>query len=277
LILYNKIGMIVSRELIIGVEFMCMVLWASNCHLQYKLVVAANRDEFYKRPTLTAAFWPDHPRLLAGKDIKDGGTWMGITTTGRFTTLTNYRDPSNHNPHALSRGHLVRNYLEGNLAPEIYLKNLLNGEEEYNDFNLLAGTLDNLYYLSNREKVIRKVTNGFHGMSNSMLDVPWPKVTRGLKSLEACLQDRDVNVEQLFELMADKNQPPDHELPQTGISLELERQLAPAFVEMQDYGTRSTTVILVDRNNFVQFWERSFTPLQPDKWTEVYYEFKVDL
>ncbi len=255
---------------------MCMILWASDCHLKYKLVVAANRDEFYNRPTLPADYWPDHPRILAGKDIKHGGTWMGITTTGRFATLTNYRDPSNYDPQALSRGHLVQGYLENDLSPASYLKNLSNGKEEYNGFNLLTGTFDNLYYFSNQEKIIHKVEKGFHGMSNSLLDVPWPKVARGIKALEGCLQSREVNVESLFALMADRTQPPDHELPQTGVSLELERQLAPAFVKMQDYGTRSTTVILVDHSNYVQFRERSFKPGQPNTWTEICYDFKVE-
>ncbi len=255
---------------------MCMVLWASDCHPQYKLVLAANRDEYYNRPTLAADYWPDHPRILAGKDMKHGGTWMGITTTGRFATLTNYRDPSNYNPDALSRGHLVQRYLENDLSPESYLKNLLNGTKEYNGFNLLAGTCDNLFYFSNREKLVRKIEKGFHGLSNSLIDVPWPKVTRGIKALETCLQSREVNAECLFELMADRNQPPDHELPQTGVSLELERLLAPAFVEMQGYGTRSTTVILVDHSNYVQFRERSYKPGQPNTWTEVYYDFKAE-
>ncbi len=255
---------------------MCTVLWASDCHTQYKLVVAANRDEFYKRPTLQAAFWPDNPKLLAGKDMQHGGTWMGITTTGRFATLTNYRDPSNHNPRALSRGHLVQKYLEGNLEPEDYLDNLIDMKDEFNGFNLLAGTLDDLYYFSNLEKLVRKVARGCHGLSNSLLDVPWPKVSRGIEALSACLQKRTIDPEDLFELMSDRHQPPDHELPETGVSLELERLLAPVYVEMKDYGTRSTTVILVDRSNYVQFWERSFVPWQSATWTEVHYEFKIN-
>ncbi len=255
---------------------MCMVLWASDCHDEYKLVVAANRDEFYKRPTLPAAFWPDNPQLLAGKDMQHGGTWMGITTTGRFATLTNYRDPSNHNPHAISRGQLVQKYLEGNLAPASYLEKLVDMKENFNGFNLLAGTLDDLYYFSNLEKVVRKVEKGCHGLSNNLLDVPWPKVTRGKEALATCLQKPDIGLEKLFEIMADKYMPPDHELPQTGVSLELERLLAPAFVEMPDYGTRTTTVILIDRSNYVQFWERSFIPGQKDTRSQVYYEFRVD-
>ncbi|KUG05473.1 hypothetical protein ASZ90_017155 [hydrocarbon metagenome] len=256
---------------------MCMVLWANDCHPEYKLVVAANRDEFYQRPTLPAAFWSDNPQLLAGKDMLHGGTWMGVTTTGRFSTLTNYRDPSNHNPQALSRGHLVQKYLEGSPGPVSYMEKLIDIKEEFNGFNLLAGNLDDLYYFSNLEKRVIKVEKGCHGLSNSLLDVPWPKVTRGIEALSTCINNHDIVLEDLFELMADRHQPPDYELPQTGVSLELERLLAPAFVVMQDYGTRSTTVILVDRSNYVQFWERSFVPLEPGTWTEVHYEFQVEV
>ncbi len=255
---------------------MCTVLWASDVHPEYKLVVAANRDEFFIRPTLPAAFWPDHPWVLAGQDLKHGGTWMGITTTGRFATLTNYRDPLKHNPQALSRGHLVQRYLEGSMAPTEYLQSLLEKNGNLNDYNLLAGTVEQLFYFSNRDKVIRQVENGLHGLSNSLLDVPWPKVTRGLSALEAELQHRDIKVERLFEIMADRHQADDNQLPQTGVSLEMERKLSPAFVEMEGYGTRSTSVILVDRSNSVQFWERSFIPLQPSEWSEVHYQFIVE-
>ncbi|NLO22503.1 MAG: NRDE family protein [Syntrophomonadaceae bacterium] len=255
---------------------MCIVLWASDCHDKYKLVVAANRDEFYQRPTLPAEFWPENPAILAGKDMKHGGTWMGITLAGGFATLTNFRDPANYNPNAPSRGHLVQEYLESTADAQSYMQKILAAGLDFNGFNLLAGTVDELYYLSNQERIIRPVAKGYHGLSNSLLDVPWPKVTRGLRNLAACLQKSHIEVEDLFEMMADRHQPPDQQLPQTGVSLEMERLLAPAFVEMQDYGTRTTTVILVDRNNLVQFRERSFVPPLQGNWTEVRYQFQLE-
>lgn len=254
---------------------MCMVLWASDCHDKYKLVVAANRDEFYQRPTQPADFWPENPAILAGKDMKHGGTWMGITSKGRFATLTNFRDPANFNPQAPSRGHLVQEYLASTNDAQSYMQKILATGLAFNGFNLLAGTVDEIYYLSNQEKIIRRVTKGYHGLSNSLLDAPWPKVTRGLSNLAVSLQKSSIEVEDLFKLMADRNQPPDHQLPQTGVSLEMERLLAPAFVEMQDYGTRTTTIILVDRNNLVHFWERSFGSRQPDTWSQRHYQFQV--
>ena len=130
---------------------MCTILFAYDCHPRYKLVAAANRDEFYQRPTASAAFWSDNPNILAGRDLKEGGTWMGITNNGRFAGLTNYRDPSSFRPEAKSRGHLVTNYLNTNLAPETYAANLVDGGSTYNGFNLLMATNESMYYYSNRE------------------------------------------------------------------------------------------------------------------------------
>lgn len=254
---------------------MCLILFAYDCHPRYQLVVAANRDEFYERTALPASFWPDNLDILAGKDLKQGGTWMGVTTTGRFAGLTNYRDPSTYNTDAPSRGYLVQDYLTGQLHPESYIANLPDQGAAYNGFNLLMGTPDSLYCFSNREKQLRKVEKGVHGLSNSLLDVPWPKVSKGIKSLADCLQQVDIEAESLFRIMADQEQPLDQDLPQTGVSLEAERMLAPAFVVSPKYGTKTSTVILIERNHRIRFWERSFIPGQVDKFSEVYYEFEV--
>lgn len=254
---------------------MCLILFAYDCHPQYQLVVAANRDEYYKRPALPAAFWPDNPAILAGKDLQQGGTWMGVTTMGRWAALTNYRDPASFKALAPSRGLLVQNYLISDVAPESYIGNLGNEEVVYNGYNLLVGTYDSLYYYSNQEKLIRKVEKGCHGLSNSLLDVPWPKVKKGINSLAACLRNEDIKVADLFAIMADRKQPDDQDLPYTGVSLELERMLAPAYVVSEKYGTKSTTVILVDRNHNVEFWERSFTAGNMETGNEAHYSFKV--
>lgn len=253
---------------------MCMILFAYDCHPTYQLVVAANRDEFYNRPTSAAEFWKDNPDILAGRDLQEGGSWMGITTGGRFAALTNYRDPASYKSQFPSRGHLVQNYLSSYLAPESYIEKLDSEGAMYNGFNLLLGTYKSLYYYSNREKLIRKVEKGVHGLSNSLLDVPWPKVSKGINAICDVLQDEDIDVEHLFDIMADREQPDDWTLPQTGVSLEMERMLAPAYVMSPNYGTRGTTIILLDRKHHVQFWERSFLSMQMDKWKEVYYEFK---
>lgn len=253
---------------------MCLILFAYDCHPQYQLVVAANRDEFYKRPTLPANFWPDNPDILAGKDLREGGTWTGITTAGRFAALTNYRDPSSYKREAPSRGHLVQKYLAGNMEPEAYIDNLPDGGAAYNGFNLLLGTPASLYYYSNRERITRRVEKGIHGLSNSLLDVPWPKVVKGTRALENIMQNDNISAESLFAMLADREQPDDRDLPETGVGLEMERILAPAFVISPNYGTGLSTVILVDRENNIQFWERSYINRNPDTWNEVYFEVK---
>lgn len=254
---------------------MCLVLFALDCHPRYQLVLASNRDEFYERPTLPASFWPDHLELLAGKDLRQGGTWLGVTTGGRFAVLTNYRDPSNYQPEGPSRGKLVHKYLSTNLDPKTYIENLGDIVEKYNGFNLLFGTISSLYYYSNLEKRIRHVKKGVHGLSNSLLDVPWPKVTRGIKTLANIIKQEDIAVDDLFAMMADREQPDDVDLPRTGVSLEWERLLAPMLVTGKNYGTRASTILLADRNNRVQLWERSFVPADMTVANEVYYEFDI--
>jgi uncharacterized protein with NRDE domain len=256
---------------------MCLILFAYDCHPGYRLIVAANRDEFYQRPTLPASFWDDNPQILAGRDLREGGTWMGITTTGRFAALTNYRDPAANKLSAPSRGHLVCEYLQGNLSPGQYIEELSDKVNAYNGFNLLLSDYGSLYYYSNREQMLCQVSKGIHGLSNSLLDVPWPKVTTGLKAFTNVVQEEDIDVEQLFSVMTSREEPDDRELPDTGLTLEMERMLAPVFVNIPDYGTRLTTVILVDRNNGVRFWERSYIDKKPDAWEQVHYEFQVQL
>ena len=254
---------------------MCLILFAYDCHPRYKLVVAANRDEFYNRPTLPANYWQDNPHILAGRDLKEGGTWMGITTSGRFAALTNYRDPSRNKKGAPSRGRLVSDYLAGTMSPLSYIEHIPDKGQAYNGFNLLIGDCNSLYYYSNLEQLPRRVMAGIHGLSNALLDDPWPKVVKGKQELQAALQDGEVDTGQLFAILADQEQPDDRDLPHTGVSLEMERKLAPAFVTMSGYGTKTSTVILIDHRQQVRLWERTFTGERPDMWTEVYYECEL--
>lgn len=255
---------------------MCLILFAYDCHPSYQLVVAANRDEFYNRPTLQAAFWQDKPDLLAGRDLEQGGTWMGITTAGAFAALTNYREAEQNDPKAPSRGHLVQNFLYSTDSPEGYINSLQSKGADYNGFNLLLGSTKDLKYYSNREQALHTVERGIHGLSNSLLDVPWPKVNKGMKGLACSIKEQELDVEGLFEIMGDQAKAEDHELPQIGHTLELERLLSSAHIVSADYGTRSTTVLLVGRNSRVQFWERSFTLMQDHQhYNQVYYEFAI--
>ena len=237
---------------------MCLIIFSYDNHPEYRLILAANRDEFYERPTAPLGFWPDAPEILAGRDLKEKGTWMGIDRSGRFAALTNFRDPASLQPDAPSRGALVRNFLSGLLPPETYLNDLRPSGERYNGFNLLVGDRYHLYYYSNRMKRIRKLKPGIYGLSNRFLNTPWPKVETGKQEFDRILSHDRIDTESLFCLLADRTRPPDDQLPNTGIGVKLERLLSSRFIFSGDYGTRSSSVLLIGRNQRVQFSERTF-------------------
>ena len=238
---------------------MCLILAAVDAHPAYRLIIAANRDEFYDRPTLPAAFWKEPPGLLAGRDLRGGGTWMGITREGRMAAITNYRDPASNRKSAPSRGRLVTGFLAGEDEPGIYIARLMPEAARYNGFNLLAGDRKDLYWYSNRGEGIRRLGPGIHGLSNRLLDTPWPKVTRAKKMFRHVLSaGDDVDPEALFRLLEDRMRPADKDLPDTGMGLELERILSPIFITSPAYGTRSSSILLMDREGDVTFLERTF-------------------
>jgi uncharacterized protein with NRDE domain len=238
---------------------MCLILFAYETHPCHRLAFAANRDEFYARKTRPARFWKRAPQVLAGKDLKEGGTWMGITLSGRFAAVTNYREPGSQKSEALSRGFLVLDFLMEEYSPRKYLEKIRKKAECYNGFNLLAGDTQRLYHYSNRGEDIRKIEPGIHGLSNHLLDTPWPKVEKGKRMLaETLSKPKPLKPESLFAILEDNSKPPDDSLPDTGVSLEWERILSPLFVSSQVYGTRSSTVLLWDSDGTVQFTERTF-------------------
>jgi uncharacterized protein with NRDE domain len=237
---------------------MCLIVFAYDCHPNYRLILAANRDEFYRRPTAAAEFWPDCPQVLAGRDLEAGGTWLGVTRGGRFAALTNYRDPAAHRDGARSRGELVQAYLCGDLSPEEYLAIAGENDNLYNGYNLLVGDAAGLHYHSNRSGETLPVAAGVHGLSNHLLDTPWPKVARTKAGLEACLSTTGTEVEPLFALLADRTAATDGDLPSTGVNLDWERLLSPVFIASADYGSRSSTVLTIDRCGRVAFHERSW-------------------
>lgn len=238
---------------------MCLILFALDSHPDYRLVLAANRDEFFRRPTAPAAFWDDAPQLLAGRDLQSGGTWLGITTDGRFAAITNYRDPASYRREAPSRGRLVSDFLRGAMAPSVYLAQLHEEGSGYNGFNLIFGDSARLCCFSNRASLPPAIPPGIHGLSNHLLDTPWPKVSSGREALQRVLNALPpLDPKALFALLADRNIPSDRLLPDTGVGIERERLLAPLFIDTPDYGTRSSTLLLIDRENRVTFLERTF-------------------
>jgi uncharacterized protein with NRDE domain len=238
---------------------MCLILFAWQTHPRYPLVVAANRDEFYKRPTAAAEFWQESPQLLAGRDLQAGGTWLGVTLQGRFAAITNYREPQKKElPLEQSRGHLVRDFLLDRKKPVDYANKLQQQGDKYRGFNVLLGDLSALVYISNRSEKTVEVLPGSHGMSNHLLDTHWPKVHWGCNKLDALLKHEQVDPEALLELLADRSVVSGDEPP--GFELQLAPELITRmmFIVSPEYGTRSSTVLLVDRDGGVVFVERQF-------------------
>jgi len=237
---------------------MCLIIFSYDRHPDYRLILAANRDEFFDRATAPLAFWTDAPGILAGRDLKANGTWMGIDRFGRFAALTNFRDPASLRPDAPSRGALVRDFLRDSLTPRTYLEALHSMADRYNGFNLLVGDRHRLYYFSNRTGETRKLDPGIYGLSNRFLDTPWPKVETGKQEFERILSRDRIETESLFRLLADHTRPSDDKLPNTGVGLELERMLSSRFITGEAYGTRSSSVLVIGRDHRVRFSERTF-------------------
>ena len=238
---------------------MCLIVFAYDCHPDYQLILGANRDEFRDRPTDSAGFWSSAPYLLAGRDTRAGGTWMGVTATGKLAAVTNYRGSRRKETEPLSRGKLVSKFLmDETLTAEGYQEALRRDCQRYDGFNILYGSFKKLCYFSNRGGPSGLISPGIHGLSNHLLDTPWPKVTIAKSRLAAIVQHATVDPEQIFMALSDPAPFADNLLPDTGVGLELERMLSPIFIENEAYGTRSSTVLMVGRNGHVTFIERVF-------------------
>jgi uncharacterized protein with NRDE domain len=237
---------------------MCLIFFALKQHPDYKLIIAGNRDEFYKRKTSAAAFWPENPSLLAGRDLEAMGTWLGITKQGRISMLTNYRDPVNINPTAPSRGKLVSDFLMSDTPPETYLLEVAKRGSRYNGFNLVAGNESELWYYSNYGGAIEKMATGYHGLSNHLMDTPWPKVQGGKSEFARIVIDSNANPDMLLDFLYNEERAADDLLPNTGLALDWERALSSMFIKTTGYGSRSSTVILINQKNEVSFTERVY-------------------
>lgn len=242
---------------------MCLILLANDAHPRWRLVVAANRDEFFARPTAPADWWSDAPGVLAGRDLRGGGTWMGVTASGRFAALTNVREPGRHREGAPSRGALVADYLTGGAAPEDYAAEAAVRGAAYNGFNLLAGRVDGpVCYASNRADGWAALPPGVSGVSNALLDTPWHKVVAGKRALAEALRDAGEDPPALEAALLDaltRAEPaPEAMLPATGVPPALERALSAAFIRAADigYGTRAQTLLLAARDGTVTYVER---------------------
>lgn len=240
---------------------MCLINFHLNEHPNYKLIVVANRDESYARPTAPANFWKDHPDILAGRDLLGMGTWLGVTKQGRFAALTNFRD-FNQQPNVdtkITRGEIVKSYLESDLSPQSYLEKIHQHKDHYEGFNVIVGNINQLFYYNNIEMKIKEVHNGTHGLSNHMLNTPWPKVTKSKQKFEEYIMDhRVIGANDLLDIFSDNEFAADDMLPNTGVGLDLERQLSPLFIKTPNYGTRCSTVLFIDHDNYLTLVERTY-------------------
>lgn len=239
---------------------MCLIIFALNQHPKYKLIIAANRDEFFSRPTLEADFWEEENSILGGRDVQSGGTWFGMNKNGRFIAITNYRDPKNEKKDAISRGELSKKFLLQNQNVSEFLKDVSKDKKKYNGFNFLLSddNFENMYHYSNVTDRSMKIEDGIHGLSNHVLDSPWPKVQKGTNLLSNILQSESINSSEIVAMLRNETEAPDNLLPKTGISYDLEKKLSPVFISMKGYGTRCSTALFVDTSNDLSFLEVTY-------------------
>lgn len=240
---------------------MCILFIAIDQHKDYPLIIAANRDEFHQRPTRPSHVWNRPSRILAGKDELANGTWMGINKFGHIAAITNIRAPGKEVNNAISRGGLVTDFLDEQPDSADYHQQIETSRRRYNGYNLLFGKLTALSVYNNFEDDLQVLDAGVYGLSNAMLNTPWPKLDTGKAELARyCQQEQPIEFDQLFALL--KNNTPAHDdvLPKTGVPIEWEKKLSSIFIESPNYGTRSSTLLLIDKQQQVYWQERTFDP-----------------
>jgi len=236
---------------------MCLLGLALDPHPSLRLVLAANRDEAHDRPTRAAGRWEDAPQVIAGRDLRAGGTWLGVTTSGRLAAITNVRARSARRE-GRSRGEIPRAFLEGSAAPSVFVAAIVARAQEYPAFNLVVGDATALLY-ANETGSRQPLGSGIHALSNGRFEDPWPKASRIKRALLGAIwAGGDVDVAGLFRALRDDAPASDDELPDTGVPLEVERLLAPPFIVSPSYGTRSSAVLVIERSGGIRFEERSY-------------------
>ncbi len=257
---------------------MCVILFALRQNKRYPFIVAANRDEYYNRPTIAADYWPDLPEVIAGRDKQAGGTWLGLGRRGRFAAITNHYEPGRHNPRLQSRGDLVTGFLITDESLDEYSRKLDHSQESYNGYGLIFGSFAHLRYQTNRDSQIVNITEGVHGLSNHFLNTPWPRVEKGKRKLLEITQSEDqLEVEQLFHILLESDaSSADHSEKSTSDILHaIDPAQMPIFIRLKDYGTRSSSVVLVDCDGTVTFEERTFDPSSGKILAQRKFEYRV--
>lgn len=237
---------------------MCLVVFAWQAHPQYRLILAGNRDESHRRPTQDAHWWPDNDTILAGRDLQAGGTWLAIDKSGRFATVTNFREGQKSTGNLESRGTLVTDFVTGFQSLQQFESSISN--TQYAGFSLLASDGESMSYFSNRDDLESKLDPGLYGLSNASLDTPWTKVIRAKAGLESLIENDAVNETELMRLLSDRKPAPVGAIDNEDLPFKIARAISAAFIVTPEYGTRSTTTLLWGRNDAIEFCERRFDP-----------------
>lgn len=247
---------------------MCLIVFAWKIVPGIPLIAAGNRDEFYNRPALAAHWWEDQPNIYAGRDLQGGGTWMGVTRTGRFASITNIRAPLDKRTDVPSRGELVADFLAGNASAGAFIESLANRAHNYNGFNLLLGDADELIWYSNGRiddpRNGKPLEPGVYGLSNASLDVPWPKVVN-TKAQFASHLVQGAPDDAYFDMLSDTTRASDCRLPHTGIGIEWERLLSSVCIESPEYGTRVSTLVRIYNHDAVNNVGQATAPVLTER------------
>jgi len=255
---------------------MCLIVFSYKEHPKYPFIFAGNRDEFYSRPAKPAHFWDTNPRIVAGRDRKAGGTWLGVSEDGMVAALTNYRDLEHPRNSDRSRGELIPLFLTSKSQNEQRVQQLTDIGENYDGFNMIAGNIDNLFYLSNVKQSYEKIKPGLHGLSNAYLNTPWPKVEVAKSAFREAIQSGEPNKEEIFRLLQNRDVYPYHKLPDTGLSPEMEKAVSPVFIQTDDYGTRCSTLLLINKEGWVTFTERTYSTQDKSQEIEKRFHFQIE-
>lgn len=254
---------------------MCLIAFAHQVHPDYPLILIANRDEFYERSTRKAQFWIEegYPTILAGKDLVGKGTWLGVAKTKKWGALTNYRDLNNLKENPPTRGMLVLDYLKSNQTPKKYLEEIQPKAHEYDGFNLLLGMQNKIYHYSNVSNLITEIPPGVHSLSNALLNTPWRKAESLKIELQKEILGKKWTKKSVLNLLLDETKAANNELPKTGLNYEMEKAVSSRFIRTEHYGTRCSTVLIVDSHNKISFLEQTYEATTQKVIHEVDFEF----
>ncbi len=238
---------------------MCLIVFAYKQHPEYNLILVANRDEQYERPTQSLHIWDSPTGIIAGRDSLQNGTWLGIAQNGHFSAITNHRNGLHSSSTNRSRGLLTTEFLNSSISAQHYALQISQTTVPYSGFNLIVADSSGLYHASNVTEEHQRLESGIYGLSNALLDTDWPKTRQQKQRLKYALQEQHPHPQSLIDMMADPQRYPDEILPDTHVGIEIERALSSSFIQLKSYGTRATTLLMQDYNGKTLIIEQNYT------------------